>query len=289
MELYFDNWTVFRLVKHHVASLGLMLDTCRRYQITLNLKKCLVCVPFGILLGYVEYREGLMVDLAKIAIIINLEAPRSVKQLCAMLGHTAYYRKLIKSYAQITASTENLLKKDDTFCWNEKCQQILDVLKEKMVIAPILVFPNWKKEFHVHVDASCIALEAVLAQDGEGELDHPIAFVNHLLRIDTGEEPTNLEEGLPYVYLFAVHVANNHFAYIIHFLMMGMALKGYTSQQKKELVLRTANFSVIAGNLYKMGSNEILRCYVPEFERSIILLEAHGGVAGGHYAGKATA
>ena len=25
-----------------------------------------------------------------------------------------------------------------------------------MVIVPILVFPNWNKEFHVHVDASCI-------------------------------------------------------------------------------------------------------------------------------------
>lgn len=30
-ELYFDYWTVFRLVKRHVASLCLLLDTCRRY------------------------------------------------------------------------------------------------------------------------------------------------------------------------------------------------------------------------------------------------------------------
>ena len=139
-----------------------MLDTCRRYQIALTLKKCLFCVPFGILLRHVVCRQGLMVDLAKIVVIINLEAPRSVKQLRATLGHMRYYRKFIKSYAQITALMERLLKKDATFYWNEECQQILDLLKEKMVTTPILVFLDWKKEFHVHVDASCIVLGAVL-------------------------------------------------------------------------------------------------------------------------------
>jgi len=62
-----------------------------------------------------------MVDLAKIVLIVNLEAPRSIKQLCLMLGHTGYYRKFIKAYAQITAPMEKLLKKDATFCWDEEC------------------------------------------------------------------------------------------------------------------------------------------------------------------------
>lgn len=168
LEVYFDNWTMFGLVKHHVESLHLMLDPCQRYQIMLNLKKCLLCAPFGILLGHVVCRQGLMVDPEKITVIINLEAPRSVKQLHATLGHTRYYRKLIKSYAQITVPMEKMLKKDVTFCWNEEFQKSLDVLKEKMVTTPILVFPDWKKEFHVHVDASCIALGAVLTHAEHG-------------------------------------------------------------------------------------------------------------------------
>ena len=80
----------------------------------------------------------------------------------ATLGHTGYYMKFIKGYTQITAPMEKLLKKEVTFCWNEDCQKSLDVLKGKMVTMPIIVFPDWKKEFHVHVDASCIALGAVL-------------------------------------------------------------------------------------------------------------------------------
>lgn len=36
-----------------------------------------------------------------------------------------------------------------------------------------------------------------------------------------------------------------------------------------------------------MGPDEIFHRYVLEYERHTILVEAHSGVAGGHYAGKA--
>lgn len=45
---------------------------------------------------------------------------------------------------------------------------------------------------------------------------------------------------------------------IIHFLTTGTTLKGYTLQQKKELVMCTADFSIIVGHIYKMGNDEIL-------------------------------
>ena len=115
LEVYFDDWMMFGLVNCHVESLHLMLDTCRRYQVMLNLKKCIFFVPFGILLGHVVCKKGLTVDPAKIAVIVNLDGPRNVKQLHATLGHMRYYRKFIKAYAEITAPMERLLKKDVTF------------------------------------------------------------------------------------------------------------------------------------------------------------------------------
>jgi len=63
---------------------------------------------------------------------------------------------------QITVPMEKLVKKDDTFCWDDDCQKSLDTLKKNMVMTPILVFLDWKKEFHVNVDASCIVLGAIL-------------------------------------------------------------------------------------------------------------------------------
>jgi hypothetical protein len=82
-------------------------------------------------------------DLAKITVIVNLPAPKIVRQLRAMLGHMGYYRKFIKGYVHITTPMEKLLRKDTKYQWNDECQQGLDTLEEKMVTAPILVFLDW--------------------------------------------------------------------------------------------------------------------------------------------------
>jgi hypothetical protein len=109
------------------------------------------------------------VDPPKNTVIVNLPAPKIVCHLREMLGHRRYYRKFIKGYVQITTPMENLLRKDTKYQWNDECQHGLDTLKEKMVTAPILVFPDWEKTFHVHVDASTITLGAILAQLGVGD------------------------------------------------------------------------------------------------------------------------
>lgn len=80
--------------------------------------------------------------------------------------------------------------------------------------APILVFRNWKKIFHVHVDASSIALGIILAQPGEGFIDHPIAFASRKL-LSTERNYTTIErEGLAMVYAlqkFRHYLLGSHF------------------------------------------------------------------------------
>ena len=84
-------------------------------------------------------------DPTKISIIVNLPPPNFVRRLRTTLGHTGYYRKFIKGYAQITKPLEKLLKKDIKYQWTKECHTSFDTLKEHMVIAFILVFPDWKK------------------------------------------------------------------------------------------------------------------------------------------------
>jgi hypothetical protein len=61
-----------------------------------------------------RYTVGLEV-IAKIIVIIDFPPPTSVQQLRATLGHTGYYRKFIRGYAQIIAPMEKLLKKEVKF------------------------------------------------------------------------------------------------------------------------------------------------------------------------------
>jgi hypothetical protein len=50
-----------------------------------------------------------------IEVILNLPPPKLVRQLREILGHTCYYWKFIKGYAQITGPMEKLLTKDRKF------------------------------------------------------------------------------------------------------------------------------------------------------------------------------
>ena len=69
------------------------------------------CAPFGILLGHVVCRDGILMDPTKIMIIVDLPPHSIVKQLRTTLGHMGYYRKFIRGYVEVTAPMEKLLKK----------------------------------------------------------------------------------------------------------------------------------------------------------------------------------
>jgi hypothetical protein len=97
-----------------------------------------------------------------------------------------------------------------------------------------------------------------------------------------------LEDTLLDAQLLAIRNIDDHFAETVQFLSTGMAPSEYTITQKKHLVVCVVEFSLIVGQLYKMGPDEILRRCVMEAERPLILVESHEGIAGGHYAGKAT-
>ena len=79
------------------------------------MKKCIFCAPFGILLGHIVCKEGILVDPSKIAVIVDLPTPMTVKQIMVTLGHTGYYRKFMRGYVVIKAPMEKLLKKDAKF------------------------------------------------------------------------------------------------------------------------------------------------------------------------------
>ena len=112
-----DDWIVYFLIRDHMENQRLMLERCRHHQITLNSKKCIFYAPFGMVLGHIVCKKGLLVNPMKIALILSLPPPTNVNMLRATLGHTVYYRKFIRGYAVITSPVEKLLKKNTAFVW----------------------------------------------------------------------------------------------------------------------------------------------------------------------------
>lgn len=115
IKVFLDEWTLYTLLKNHLSNLRLMLEICRKSNMSLNPNKCTFMVPFGWLLGHVVTNEGLLTDLMKVVVILNFLVPKTVKNLEGFLGMTGYYHKFIKEYAQIANALQSLLKKKMTW------------------------------------------------------------------------------------------------------------------------------------------------------------------------------
>ena len=96
LKVYFDDWTVFGLVKYHIEILIMILYQCQQLHISLILKKCIFCASFGLLMGDVVYRDGILMDHENNAIIVYLKPPSTMKEVRTTLGRTRYYRKFIR-------------------------------------------------------------------------------------------------------------------------------------------------------------------------------------------------
>ena len=168
MEIFMDDFTVYgSTFKQCLHNLGTVLQRCKDKNLALNWEKCQFMVTKGIVLGHMISAVGLEVDQAKVSIIINLIPPTTVKGIRSFLGHAGFYRRFIRYFSKIARPLCRLLEKDTKFNFNESCQNSFEEIKSRLVEAPIMAKPDWKREFEIMCDASDFAMGAVLGQKAE--------------------------------------------------------------------------------------------------------------------------
>ena len=132
-------------------------------------------------MGHVINTEGIAVDPKKIEAIEKMRPPQNVKEVRSFLGLTGYYRRFVKDYAKIANSLTNLTHLNVVFNWTDACESAFQQLKQELISAPILVYPDFTKPFILCTDASLHGLGAVLTQLGADGFEHPIAYASRTL------------------------------------------------------------------------------------------------------------
>lgn len=118
----------------------------------------------GIVLGHKISNHGIEMDKVKIKTILKLPPPTSVKGVRSFLGDVGFYRRFIKDFSKILKMLCTLLNKDVPYKFTEECIQAFKMLKEKLMLTPIIVAPNWSPPFKIMYDTNDYAIRAILGQ-----------------------------------------------------------------------------------------------------------------------------
>jgi hypothetical protein len=102
-------------------------------------------------LGHVISKDGVAMDVAKVAAVTSWPTPRSARGLRGFLGLAGYYRKFIRDFGLIAAPLTRLLRRD-----------AFQALKRALTTGPVLQMPDFDKDFMVDCDASGVGFGAVL-------------------------------------------------------------------------------------------------------------------------------
>ncbi|GJR18103.1 reverse transcriptase domain-containing protein [Tanacetum coccineum] len=165
MEVFMDDFSVIgNSFGTCLNNLSKMLARCEETNLVLNWEKCHFMVKKGIVLGHKISKAGIEVDKAKVDVIASLPYPTNVNGIRSFLGHVGFYRRFIKDFSKIARPMTQLLMKDAKFDFSDECIKSFNILRDKLITAPVIIAPNWDLDFELMCDASDYAVGAVLGQ-----------------------------------------------------------------------------------------------------------------------------
>ena len=125
-------------------------------------EKCKILPQKLELLGHVVTKDGISVDPKKIKVINEWPPPSNVHELRSFLGHAGYHQNFIPNYAEITAHLRQLELKATEFKWSNEAQKAFQKIKDVLMSAEVLAFPNYDLSFIIDTVASEEGIGAVI-------------------------------------------------------------------------------------------------------------------------------
>lgn len=252
--VYMDDIIVFSSsLEEHKKDLMKILNRLKEANLKIQLDKCEFFRKEVQYLGHTVSEEGVKPNTDKIEIIKKWPIPKNEKEIRQFLGTLGYYRRFIKDFAKLVKPLTGLLRKEADFNITPEIVECFEKCKTLLTMDPILIFPDFSKEFILTTDASDYAIGAVLSQGPVGK-DRPIAYASRTLN-STEENYSTLEKEF-----LAIVWAVKHFRPYLY----GRKFKLFTDHQPLTYSMSDANKRVVRGKvaleefdyelIYKPGS-----------------------------------
>ena len=175
---YLDDVLVFsETYNDHLHHLNTVFERFQKAGLKIKPSKCQF---FKTQLHYLGHRisaNELEPLPEKLDVIKNLAPTRNVDEACQILGLLGYYRSFFPAFANITLPITSLLKKNTPFVWSDKCQLVLEYLKEIFCNKPLLQFLDPNKPYILYTGTSNNMYSIILCQLVDNDQDiRPVAY-----------------------------------------------------------------------------------------------------------------
>jgi hypothetical protein len=175
--VYIDDILIFsKSEAEHQAYVRLVLEVLKREKFYVCKAKSSFAQKEVKYLGHIMDKQGIRPNPKKVEAVQMWPVSKNVHDVRSFLGLVNYFRKFIEHYSEIALPLTNLTKKSHPWVWTGRCQDAFELLKQKLIEAPLLRTPNESLPCKVVTDASDLGLGGVLLQEG-----HPVAFESRKL------------------------------------------------------------------------------------------------------------
>ena len=188
--VYLDDICVFgKTLEETIKNTEIVLDRLAKFDLRAKASKCKFYAKEVELLGQIISFNKMKPQQKNITPIRDAPPPKTIKQLQRFLGAANYHRSYIKNFSKIVAPLTDLLKSSNheeeakgkgsakLKKWGNEEQQAFEKIKEALTSEPVRAMYDPTAETILEVDASSIALGAVLLQiDKKTKKKRPVAY-----------------------------------------------------------------------------------------------------------------
>jgi GTP-binding protein EngB required for normal cell division len=133
-----------------------------------------LCVPSGLLLGFMVRHRGIGANPVKVDTIRNMTKPSNKKDVMKLKGMMAALGRFISKLDEKGLPFFKLLKKVDKLVWDDKAQKAVEALKESLMTPPITTPPVSRETLLVYISATTNVVSTVLVVEREEWQAYPV-------------------------------------------------------------------------------------------------------------------
>jgi hypothetical protein len=121
--VFLDDIVIYSQTKEeHERHLSLVIDSLRKNQFYVKMKKCAFWLSEVTFLGHVINQHGISIDPKNVVSMVNWQRAATMTEIRSFLGLAGYYRHFVQNFSSIAKPLTRLTEKGVDFEWDNDCE-----------------------------------------------------------------------------------------------------------------------------------------------------------------------